>query len=251
MPFKIGYSSIKMNNPDLSKALGQMREIGWEGWEARSPLDWLGTPSRVRRICEEEGMPIAVVTGSGISLDNDWAMKERNKRRIDFAAEVEADNFMFMGAGRTPTPTSDEDITALAALSDELADYASQYNLDVCYHIHTLTTIDSREDWEQLMAKMKTCKLCIDVSHSVFWGYDPVASLKDFQDRLIYVHLQDWLRYSWVELGEGELVDVPACLKTLDEIGYDRWVVTCPGDTQRTEEEKMKMNREYLRSIGY
>ncbi|MDP6114924.1 MAG: sugar phosphate isomerase/epimerase [Planctomycetota bacterium] len=252
MSFKMGFSSIKWQNPDLEKVLTQVREAGWEGWEIRPSLDWLGTPSRIRRICDQTDMPVACVTGSGISLDNDWAMKERNKRRIDFAAEVEAENFMFMGAGRPKhAPTPAEDITALAELADELADYASQYDLEVCYHIHNLTTVDSRAQWESLMSQMKRARLCIDVSHSAFWDYDPVESIKDFQDRLIYVHLQDWKLDRWVELDEGELVDVPACLKALEEIGYDRWVVTVPGDTQQSDQEKMVVNREYLRSVGW
>ncbi|MDP6505218.1 MAG: TIM barrel protein, partial [Planctomycetota bacterium] len=89
--------------------------------------------------------------------------KERNRRRIDFAAEVEAENFMFMGAGRPKhAPTPAEDITALAELADELADYAAQYDLEVCYHIHNLTTVDSRAQWESLMSQMKRARLCID-----------------------------------------------------------------------------------------
>ena len=49
MSFKMGFSSIKWQNPDLEKVLTQVREAGWEGWEIRPSLDWLGTPSRVRR----------------------------------------------------------------------------------------------------------------------------------------------------------------------------------------------------------
>lgn len=252
MAFRLGYSSLKWSNPDLERVLARVKAAGWDGWELRQPLDWLGPVSRVRRICRNAEMPVAVVTGTGITLDNDAMMKERNKRRIDFAAELEADNFMFMGAGRPrDRATTSADIEALAALADELADYAAQYRLDVCYHIHTDTTVDSRAEWELLMARMKLCKLCIDVSHSALWGYDPSRSIHDFCDRLIYVHLQDWYRYHWVELGEGELLDFPACLKALKDVGFSRWVVTCPGDTGRSDEDKMRMNREYLRNIGY
>ena len=52
MAFKLGYSSIRMETPDLERVLAQMRAAGWEGWELRNALDWLGTPSRVRRLCE-------------------------------------------------------------------------------------------------------------------------------------------------------------------------------------------------------
>jgi sugar phosphate isomerase/epimerase len=52
------------------------------------------------------------------------------------------------------------------------------------------------------------------------------------------------------ELGEGK-VDIPKAMKALEEIGYDRWVVTCPGSTDRSDLEKMQINRAYLASIGY
>jgi sugar phosphate isomerase/epimerase len=250
--FKLGYSSLRWQTPDLERVLTAVREAGWEGWELRQSLDWLGSAQRVRRISLQAGLPVAVVVGTGISLDGNREMKERNKRRIDFAAEVGADAFMFMGAGRPHgRPPTDEEIGALAGLSDELADYAAQYSLDVCYHIHTGTTVDSKEEWATLMGLMRVCKLCIDVSHSAFWGYDPSESIRDYRDRLIYIHLQDHWGYHFVELGEGNLLDFPMTLKTLCEIGFNRWVVACPGETDRSDEEKMRINRAYLRELGY
>ena len=254
MSFKLGYSSFKWRMPsieDLEGKLEQVKAAGWEGWELRQSLDWLGTPERVQHICNNVGMPIAVVTGAGISLDKNPNMLEHNKRRIDFAAAVEADNFMFMGAGKPARGyATDEEIAALAEVGDELADYALQYNLDVCYHIHENTTIDSTEEWAKLMDMMKICKLCIDVSHSALWDFDPRESVKHYKDTLVYIHLQDY-KDDWVELGEGNLLDFPGTLKSLEEIGYNRWVVTCPGNTDRTDEEKMRVNRGYLKSIGY
>ncbi|MBI4530552.1 MAG: sugar phosphate isomerase/epimerase [Candidatus Latescibacteria bacterium] len=250
--FKLGYSSLRWQTPDLERVLASVMEAGWEGWELRQSLDWLGSARRVRRISSQAGLPVAVVVGTGISLDGNREIKERNKRRIDFAAEVEADAFMFMGAGRPyGRPPTDDEIMALAEFSDELADYAAQYSLDVCYHIHTGTTIDSREEWTRLMEMLQVCKLCIDVSHSAFWGYDPSESIRDYRGRLIYVHLQDHRGYHFVELGEGDLLDFPRTLKTLDEIGFDRWVVACPGETDRSDEEKMQINRAYLKGLGY
>ncbi|MFQ6042895.1 MAG: sugar phosphate isomerase/epimerase family protein [Candidatus Poribacteria bacterium] len=255
MAFKLGYSSLKWREPNLPELLGQLKATGWEGWELRQSLDFLGSPERVRKICDDAEMPVAVVTARGISLDKNSDVLKTNKRRIDFAAALEADCFMFMGAGKPQRGyATDEEISALAEVGDEMADYASQYNLDVCYHIHTNTTVDSTEEWAKLMSKMEKCKLCIDVSHSALWGFNPRESVKHYQDRLIYIHLQDYdteKADDWVELGEGNILDFPGTLKALGEIGYDRWVTVCPGNTDRTDEEKMRVNREYLRSLGY
>ena len=252
MAFKLAYSSLRWQTPDLESVLGLMKETGWDGWEVRQSLDWLGSAKRVKTISDRMGVPVAVVCGAGITLDGNHDMKERNKRRIDFAAEVEADTFMFMGAGRAyGRPATDDEILALADISDELAAYAEQYDLEVCYHIHTGTTVDSREEWEKLMRSMKKASLCIDVSHSAFWNYDPAQSIRDFRDRLVYVHLQDYKGYRFVELGEGGLLDFKAAMQALEEIGYDRWVTVCPSQSDRPDEEKMRRDRAYLRELGY
>jgi sugar phosphate isomerase/epimerase len=252
MEFRLGYSSLKWKKPKLEDVLKLMKDTGWDGWEVRQSLDWLGSAKSLRDLSDDIGLDIACVTASGISLDKSPEMLEGNKRRIDYTAELEADVFMFMGA-RKPRDreVSREDIAALAELADEFADYASQYNLDVCYHIHVGTTVDSKENWMLLMDMMQQCKLCIDISHSDIWGYAPEDSIRDFKDRLVYVHVQDYINPpAMTELGEGK-VDIPRAMKALEEIGYDRWVVVCPGSTDRSDLEKMQISRSYLASIGY
>ena len=252
MKFKLGYSSLRWKKPNLEDVLKQIKDTGWDGWEVRQSLDWLGPAKSLRSLSDNMGLDIACVTASGISLDKNPEMLEGNKKRIDYTAELEADAFMFMGAGKPKDrEVKSEDIKALAELADELADYASQYDLDVCYHIHVGTTVDSKEDWILLMDMMQQCKLCIDISHSEIWGYAPEDSIKDYKDRLAYMHIQDYINPpAMTELGEGK-VDIPRAMKTLEEIDYERWVVVCPGGTDRSDMEKMQINRSYLTSIGY
>ncbi len=69
MAFKLGYSSLKWQTPDLPMLLGQLKASGWDGWELRQTLDSLGSTERVRKICDDAEMPVAIVTARGISLD--------------------------------------------------------------------------------------------------------------------------------------------------------------------------------------
>lgn len=112
------------------------------------------------------------------------------------------------------------------------------------------------------MSLLRKCKLCIDVSHSALWGYDPAESIRRYKDQLIYVHLQDYESFSgdadssyqvnWVDVGTGTAIDFPAIMRTLEEIGYDRWVTACPGTVEdRSDDERMHVNRQYLRELGY
>ena len=264
MGFKFGYSTLRWQTPDFEELLTQLKAAGWDGWEMRQSLDWVGPPQRIRKICDNVDLPIAAVTARGLPIDKNWEQMEINKRRIDFAAAVEADCFMFMGAGKPKDrPVNSEDLAALADVSEQWAEYASQYGLEVCYHIHTNTTVDSIDDWAKYMSLLRKCKLCIDVSHSALWGYDPIESIRRYSDALVYVHLQDYgsvtggndgtpYDVGWVDVGAGTVMDFPGIMSTLSELKYDRWVTACPGQVEdRSDIERMSVNREYLRELGY
>jgi len=268
MAFDLAYCTLRWKNPDLEPALETLKAAGWDGWEGRLSLDWMGPAKRLRRICANTGMPMTIYTASGSPDDRDWENVERNKRRIDFAAEIGVDCFMFMN-GRKPEnrPVSDDDIRSAAEGAEQWAEYAAQYGIELSYHIHTNLLVDSTEDWKKYMSFLHRAKLCIDVSHAQLWGFDPVEAIRHFRDQLNYVHLQDYSSTSrskhgeylpvWCSVGEAEACDFPVIARTLEEIGYDRWVTGCPGTPAPGSEDPLSMAArskamyEYMRGTGY
>jgi sugar phosphate isomerase/epimerase len=266
--FRLGYSTLRWRDPDLEPALEALKEAGWDGWEGRLSLDWMGTSNRLRQICQNTEMPLVVLTASGSPDNRDWAHVERNKRRIEYAAEVGADCFMFMnGPKPQDRAVTDDDLKAAADGADAWAEYAAQFGLELSYHIHTNLLVDSVEDWRTYMGYLDTAKLCIDVSHAQLWGYDPVDSIRDFRSQLNYVHLQDyastsrredgWYLPVWCDVGQAENVDFPAIRSVLEETNFERWVTACPGepipgaDDPMSEAKRSKRMVDYLRGIGY
>lgn len=268
MALKMGYATLRWRQPELEKALPELKKAGWDGWEGRLPLDWLGPPKRLKQVCEDADMPLCVFTASGTPENSDWEHVERNKRRMDFAAEMGVDCFMFM-SGRKPEDRAVEraDIERAAEGAEQWAEYAAQYGLELSYHIHTNLLIDSKEDWTLYMSLLDKAKLCIDVSHAELWDYDPVQSIEDFWSQLNYVHLQDYsvctvrepgnYNPEWVAVGVGECLDFTGVLNTLDERNFTRWVTSCPGEPPEggldpvTEAQRSAGMREYLRGLGY
>ena len=268
MSFKLGYCTIHWKSPELEPALEALKKAGWDGWEGRLPLNWLGTPQHVRRICDNVDMPLAIFTADGSPDNRSRENSELNKRRIDFAAEVGADCFMYMNGDKPEGRVVNEDDLKAAAEGAEMwADYAAQYNLELSYHIHTNLLVDSSEHWKTYMGYLKKAKLCIDVSHSHLWGYDPVESIRDFKDQLNYIHLQDYTSYTqhedgfhdpvWCAVGEAEACDFPAIAAVLKEINYDRWVTGCPGAPQPGNDDALSLSElsqsmcAYMRRVGY
>ena len=267
MAYRLGYCSLRWRDPELEPALEALNEAGWDGWECRLSLDWLGTPARVRRICNNAGMPLKILAANGTPTDRSRENTEINKRRIDFAAEIEVDCFMFMTGPRPQGEVTKDDLKAAAEGAEDWAEYARQYNLELSYHIHSCSIVDSLEEWRTYMSCLHKARLCIDVSHAAYWNYDPVESIREFKDQLNYVHLQDWTgpthfddgtdKRAWCPVGEGNACDFPAILSVLEEIDYDRWVTGVPGIPEPGREDALSMAREsksmyrYMRSVGY
>ena len=268
MSFNMAYSTLRWQSPDLEPALSELKKAGWDSWECRLSMDWLGPASRLRRVCADAGMPLSVYTSSSSPDIGDWENVERNRRRMEFAAEIGADCFMFM-SGPKPDDRAvvDDDVRRSAARAEEWAEYAAELGLEISYHIHTNTLVDSTEHWQLYMSCLDKVKLCIDVSHAELWGYDAVGSIRDFWSQLNYIHLQDYTSCTrdgdghynpeWCDVGVAANVDFPLVLKTLDELGYRRVVTSCPGqpipgqEDPVSEARRSAKTRQYLREIGY
>ena len=267
MSLKFAFATLRWQLPDLERALPELKKAGWDGWEGRLPLDWMGPPSRLRRVCEDAGMPMVVYTATGSPGDADWEHVERNKRRMDYAAEMGVDCFMFMsGAKPHGRLVVEDDLKRETEHADQWAEYAAQYGLELSYHIHTNTLVDSVKEWQLYMSLLRRAKLCIDVSHAELWGYDPVQSILDFWDQLNYVHLQDYASCTvreyghynpdWVDVGEGEFLRFDEVLATLEGRGFSCWVTACPGKVPKGEDAVAQARRgagmrRYLRGLGY
>ena len=251
MPFPLAYSTLHWKDADLEDNLGLLAAAGYRGWEARQSIDWLGTPQRLRQVCRRAGVDIAAVCGPNVSLDPQTPAQSINKRRIEYAAELEVPLFMTKGPGRLDRTTTDADLDRMAALYEDLARHAAPLGVTVTFHPHINHLVDSADEWYRFMQRLDTCRLCLDMSHAVHWGLDPLQAVADFAERIAYVHLHDFKDGEWLELGSGPMCDYKAFLQALEGVEYSGWVTVCPGGAPRPEADKMAINRTYLRGLGY
>ena len=268
MSFKLGFATLRWQKPDLEPALEKLKEAGWDGWEARFSLDWMGTPKRMRSLCDRTGMPLAVLTAIGTPDERDAEVFETNKRRMEFAAEIGCDCFMYMCAlAPKNRPATLDEVRRAAGSADEWAEFAEGLDLELSFHIHTNQVVNSMEDMATYMQSVDKAQLCIDVSHAHLWGWEPCAALRHYQDQLNYVHLQEytsvdiqdgrWYYPEWVDVHVKGHMDFQAIRATLEETGFDRWVTACPGapipgaDSPLEEAERSAQTYAYLKGIGF
>ena len=255
-PFHLGYSVISWGEtPDLDSVIGSIAQAGWEGVEFIGvSLDWLGTPRRLRAVLDRHGVPPVCMFGSVSLGDDATTVMERQRRLIEYAAEVGSSVYCFLGGQRVVRrlPTDDE-FKRLAEQAELLIDYANPFGLTVAYHAHPRCTVESEAEQDHLLRYSERLKLCVDVSVAALMGEDAVAQLRKYRDRLAYVHLKDLGPGKFCLMGRGTAgLDFRRIRETLTEIGYGGWVVgelSSYADTDATE--SCMLNHQYLESVGY
>ncbi len=254
--FHLGYSTLTWGpTPDLDRVLGTIAAAGWEGVEFIGlSFDWLGTTGRVRKLLEKHGLAPVCVFGS-VSLGGDAeSTLEKQRRIIEYAAELGCPVYCFLGGSRVGLrlPTEDE-YQQLAEQSEQLIDFATPFGLTVAYHAHPRCTIESEAEQDLLLARADRLKVCVDVSVAGLMGEDALAQLRKYRHRLGYVHMKDCGPGKFCLMGKGIAgLDFGKIRETLNEIEYRGWVMgelSSYADT--AADESCRANREFLRSVGY
>jgi inosose dehydratase len=101
-------------------------------------------------------------------------------------------------------------------------------------------------------------KLELDIAHYVQGGGDPARAIRQYHDRLLFLHIKDvesltksdkrGRTYHWVELGRGR-VDLPAVFAALKEVKFRGWAVieldSVP-DKSKTPKECAQISKKYV-----
>jgi inosose dehydratase len=147
-----------------------------------------------------------------------------------------------------------------------------QTGLRTVFHPHCGGYVETEAEIDQLMKRTDPTLLglCLDTGHIKYAGGDPVAVLKRYTSRIWHVHFKDCddavasharavqLGYLaavrnqlFCELGRGA-VDFAKVVETLQQIGYDGWIVVeqdvFPG--YGAPEESARRSRDFLRGLG-
>ena len=138
------------------------------------------------------------------------------------------------------------------------------------FHPHTATYVEAPWEIERLL-EVTDVGLLVDTGHLLAGGNDPIQALRDWGERVNYVHVKDvrldvlggavddradmleaWRRGIFCELGEGD-VDLPGFFRELERSGYEGWIVVeqdrIPRDDEPLAEsaDAQVRNREWLR----
>ena len=152
-------------------------------------------------------------------------------------------------AGRVPTDGSKgwnaEQWKQVAKVVSEAAAVTSEFGLDLVFHPHISTYVETPEETEQFYDATagSNIGLCLDTGHCLYSGGDPVAEAEKYRDILRFVHLKDVSEKVLVEVRRKEMnfeqaieanvftiigqgsIDFPEFLRVLGKNDYAGWMV--------------------------
>jgi sugar phosphate isomerase/epimerase len=249
---RFAYSTINWGATcDIPQALRDIEAAGWSAVELFGhSLDLLGTPSGLQ---DALGSLVPATMFAGLELPDTPTQHTRLRNQIRFASEIGAQAFGLVGGSRLRwRPPSSEEYAGLAQMCDDLAHYGASAGVAVSYHPHTSCTVETSREIAILMERTTALKLCLDASHIALVGEDPGTVIDTWWDRLGYLHLKDWGRGKFAELGQGAIgIDFPAILQMLVDRRFTGWVVIEQSQSEVSALESARVNAHYLVSRGY
>jgi inosose dehydratase len=222
--------------------------------ERAAHADGMETAVRTASLLRDAAGPEALIV---LSDDNGRvALREQNAGRITAHHGLDDPQWAIVAQGAEAIATAVRD----------------QAGLRTVFHPHCGGYVETESEIDQLMKRTDPTLLglCLDTGHITYAGGDPLAVLKRYTSRIWHVHFKDCddavasharamqLGYLaavrnqlFCELGRGA-VDFAKVVETLQQIGYDGWIVVeqdvFPG--YGAPEESARRSRDFLRGLG-
>ena len=152
------------------------------------------------------------------------------------------------------------DFKQLGRLLTEIGKRAADLGVPVGYHNHMGSLGERPDEVDRIMTAVdpRYVKLELDIAHYQQGGGDPVRAIRQYHDRLLFLHIKDveslpasderGRSYRWVELGRGK-VDLPAVFAALKKVKFRGWAVieldSVP-DKARTPKEYAQISKKYV-----
>lgn len=226
---------------DYEERLTMLKSIGYDGLErlhARTEAEVLYTSALANRLgmsfatCEGGTRAQSILWSSALGQKYVWV----NNDARDFETFCRQANAQIKAARR-------QGITA-------------------ALHNHLGSPVETQQQLIEYMNRCPESGLILDIGHLVGAGGDPLEIIDMFFERIVMVHLKDfvfmdtsssnwWERLRFCELGTGELGNLTLdVLKKLSDMGYSNWLAV-EHDTHLVDPvADLKNSREFIRRAG-
>jgi inosose dehydratase len=262
---KFGYAAITWDGKDV-QAIEDVSAVGFRGIQLRtSALElFRSDPGKLRELLARHQLTMTAFSSGNMRLDPAVEKEDLDTHtaHAKFVRDVGGVYLQMTDERPKGRPITAGDYKRLGKLLTELGKRTADLGIPVGYHNHMNNLGERPEEVRQIVdaADMRYVKLQLDTAHYQMGGGDPVAAIREYRDRLLFLHIKDLetpvpgatgdlsRSYRFVELGRGK-VDLKGVFGALDAIGFRGWAVVeldrVP-DNARTPKESAIICRDYL-----
>jgi inosose dehydratase len=261
---RFGYAAITWNGDD-TQAIKDISEIGFPGIQLRNNVlkDYGERPKALRDLLDQYKLEMVALSSGGVGVAAGTETNEiaKHVRNAKFVYDVGGHYLQVTDSARPKdrklTPS---DFKQLGSLLTEIGKRATDLGVPVGYHNHMGSLGEAPDEVDRIMdaADPRYVKLELDIAHYQQGGGDPARAIRQYRDRLLFLHIKDvesiskqderGRAYRWVELGRGR-VDLPAVFAALKDVKFRGWAVieldSVP-DKSRTPKECAQISKKYV-----
>lgn len=274
---KLGHTGITwpFTPEGARQAIGDIGSLGYRGIELFGfVLDaYPRGVDGVRADLEKSGLPLTAAYCSAPLIDR-ASRSSIVEKMVAWAGKVRVlggEVIVVGAAGRQKPSYEADEYRDLCRTLDEIGRRCADLGVRACFHPHTGTPVETREEIDRVMADIdpRVVFMAPDTGQIAKGGGDPVEVVRTYREIVRHIHLKDWVGgesqfdaggdlvdrtgyLDYVPLGEG-VVDLPAIVQTLDEAGFDGWwMVELDGTPQapRPSKEAAAISRRYLQRLA-
>ena len=261
---RFGYAAITWNGKD-AEAIKEISEVGFRGIQLRSNIlkDYGDRPKALRDLLDQHHLEMVALSsgGVGIAAGTEAAEIAKHVSNAKFVHDVGGHYLQVTDSAR-PKDRKPEaaDFKQLGRVLTEIGKRSTDLGVPVGYHNHMGSLGEAPDEVDRIMeaADPRYVKLELDIAHYQQGGGDPAKAIRQYHDRLLFLHIKDveslatsderGRAYRWVELGRGR-VDLPAVFAALKDVKFRGWAVieldSVP-DKSRTPKECAQINKKYV-----
>ena len=212
----------------LEETLAGVSQAGYDGVEIGARFLDLDEPDIFQELLKRYNLTLA-----GLHFGVRWydpqavdEAKPQLTRIVDFLVALGCGDLIVSGGERKEGMEPD-DYRRQAEALDEVGRHCRERGVKLHYHNHGWEVRNDCEGLRRIceLSDPKNVSLALDLGNVVIpGGGNPEEVVREFSDRIGYLHLKDVRGDEFVPVGRGE-IDFPTIFSILGEKGFKGWIV--------------------------
>jgi inosose dehydratase len=264
-PLRFGCAAITWGGND-QQAMADIAALGFPGIQLRANAvpRFRDRPAELRDLLARHRLTFVALSSGNVSIDpsREAQMLEQHLGHARFLRDAGGLYLQLIDERPRGREREPADYARLGRLLTEIGKRSADFGIPVGYHHHVGSIGEKPDEIARVLdaSDPRYVRLLLDVAHYQVGGGDPVAAIRRYAERLLFLHIKDVRTrapgaegrpFEFVELGRGS-VDLPGVFAALRDVGFRGWAVVeldSVPEASRTPKEANEISKRYLEQV--